>query len=156
MARPDLKNGFLRLANELAEAIVRTSFTGSQLRILLAVIRDCYRRLGGRKAAYLSLRRMARMTNLHLRTVRRELDALVAASVLFRQGDSGRAHLYGVVKDYQVWNVSRLTRGCAPHGALCATGRSESAPNGAHIKEEESKKGSAQESVKMRELMRLR
>jgi phage replication O-like protein O len=103
MARPDIDNGFLRLANELAEALMRTNLNGAQFRIIRAVERECYGRNGGRKTARLSTTKLAQMTGLSLRSVEREVPELIRRHVLFREG----GHL-GIQKDYDRWNAGRL------------------------------------------------
>jgi len=112
MASPQLKNGFLRLSNELAEAFVRTPLNGSQLRILLTVVRECYGRDGGRKMAPLTLRQIASTTGLNYRTVRREAAWLEVARILAKQdGRGGVATLFGVNKDGESWKLQEHSEG---------------------------------------------
>ncbi len=108
MASPQLENGYLRLSNELAEAIMRTPFNGTQFRILFTVARECYGRNGGQKLAPLSLRQIARKTELNLRSVRREVTTLRSAGILVRQGDIGEDCEYGLAKDYESWRLEKL------------------------------------------------
>ena len=42
MADPQLEKGYTRIANELLEAVCRTNLSGSELRILLYIIRRTY------------------------------------------------------------------------------------------------------------------
>jgi phage replication O-like protein O len=127
VASPQLENGFLRLSNELAEALMRAPLNGSQCRIMLAVVREAYGRNGGKKAAPLSLRRIAAMTNIDLRRVRRETTSLLKASLIFRQQESDSRTLYGVSKDYERWRIDkRRPRGGgeSAHGGQLALGAS--------------------------------
>jgi len=107
MASPQLGNGFSRIANELLEAIMSYPFGGSQLRILLAVGRECYGRNGGRKLAPLSYGQIATATGLNLRTVQREVTRLLEGDVLVRQS-RGVDRLYGLQKNYDRWKVREI------------------------------------------------
>ena len=104
MASPQLENGYLRLSNELAEALARTPLSGSQLRIILTIMRECFGRNGGQKLAQISARKVSTMTDLHIRSVRRELSRLFSAGILARSDDPTH-RLYGIQKDYQKWDL---------------------------------------------------
>jgi hypothetical protein len=107
MASPQLGNGFSRIANELLKAIMSYPFSGSQLRILLAVGRECYGRNGGRKLAPLSYGQIATATGLNLRTVQREVTRLLKGGALLRK-ICGVDRLYGLQKDYDRWKVREI------------------------------------------------
>ena len=110
MASPQLETGFLRLSNELAEAIARAPMNGAQHRIVMVVLRECFGRNGGRKVAPLSLRKIAGRTGLSLRWVRRESSRLLRAGVIVRLPGRG-LDLYGIVKDYDQWKLQRISQG---------------------------------------------
>lgn len=60
MARPKTKKGYLRLANELAEALYRFPFCGPELRIVMWIARNSYG-WGGREDTHrVSVRELAR------------------------------------------------------------------------------------------------
>lgn len=121
MASPQLEGGFLRLSNELAEALMRAPLNGSQLRITLAVLRECFGKNGGRKMAPLSLRKIAAATSLHLRSTRREINNLLRVGVLIRSGKANP--LYGIGKDYEKWNFEACQEQSVRRSAQCATSR---------------------------------
>ena len=104
MANPQIENGFLRLSNELAEAIARSPMNGAQHRIVMVVLRECFGKKGRRKVAPLSLAKMANRTRLHARNVQREVNRLLKAGLLTRQPNGGR-NLYGIQKDYERWQL---------------------------------------------------
>ncbi len=106
MASPQLESGFLRLSNELAEAMMRTPFNGSEWRIPMMIVRECYGQNGGQKVAPLTLRKIAAITRLDLSGVHREVSRLLRMGVLVRQGGVGQDCLYGVQKDYEAWKVN--------------------------------------------------
>lgn len=124
MASPQLETGFLRLSNELAEAIARAPMNGAQHRIVMVVLRECFGRNGGRKVAPLSLRKIAGRTGLSLRWVRRESSRLLRAGVIVRLPGRG-LDLYGIVKDYDQWKLQRESQ-----GAEGQNGEGQSAPGG--------------------------
>ena len=104
MASPQLERGFMRLSNELAEAIARAPLNGAQFRIIMVILRECFGRNGGRKVAPLSLAKIADRTGLDCRNVQREVNRLLKAGVLTRQSNGGR-NLYGTQKDYERWQL---------------------------------------------------
>jgi len=104
MASPQLEHGYARVANEILEALARTPLNGSQLRIILIIVRECYGRNGGRKVAPLSLAKIADWTGLDYRNVQREVNKLLKAGVLTKQSNGGR-NLYGTQKDYERWQL---------------------------------------------------
>ncbi len=83
---------------------MRAPLNGAQWRIVMAVARECYGRNGGQKLAQISDRNISTMTDLHIRSVRRELSRLFSAGILARSGDPTH-RLYGIQKDYQKWDL---------------------------------------------------
>ncbi len=83
---------------------MRAPLNGAQWRIVMAVARECYGRNGGQKLAQISARKISTMTDLHIRSVRRELSRLLSTGILARSGDPTH-HLYGIQKDYQKWDL---------------------------------------------------
>jgi phage replication O-like protein O len=102
MASPQLENGYLRLSNELAEALTKCRLNGSQFRIILLIIRETYGRNRGQKTKEISLRSIAMKTGLHLRTVRRELTELRRLHILESQ-ESPSSLAWGIQKNYELW-----------------------------------------------------
>jgi len=128
VASPQLENGYLRLSNELAEALARTPLSGSQFRVMLTVAREAYGRNGGRKLAPLSLPEIAKRTRLELRGVRREVKELLRANVLFRQGEPGERCSYGLQKNYDAWAFGEVAQGQLSPGTTLPGGNSPSEP----------------------------
>ena len=80
MASPQLENGYTRVANELLEAISRFPFNGSQLRLLLFLIRKTYG--FQKKADAISISQWQGGTGLNRRTIIRELKNLESMNVI--------------------------------------------------------------------------
>ena len=104
MSSPQLENGYLRLSNELAEALIRAPLNGVQWRIVMAVARECYGRNGGQKFAHIPTHKLSIMTGLPTRSVRRELSRLISVGVL-SSPSAPPHHVYGFQKDYEKWNL---------------------------------------------------
>ena len=58
MANPQTENGFTKIANEILEALIRTSLSGQELKIALLVIRKTYG--FSKKVDFISLTQMAK------------------------------------------------------------------------------------------------
>lgn len=121
MASPQTENGYLRLANELAEALMKAPLNGSQWRVVMGVIRESYG--WDRKLAPLSLRRLAAMTGMDRRNVRREIATLVTAGVIVRQDQDGEGTMLGMGKDYESWKLDRGRGLIHPLGSTGDRGR---------------------------------
>ncbi len=83
MASPQTEHGFTKIANELMEAIPRYKFNGTQLRILLVVLRYTYG--FQRKSHELSLTFIANNLDTNKQQVKRELDKLIESNVLIEK-----------------------------------------------------------------------
>ena len=62
MSRPQLEDGYVRIANELLEAIIRAPLSKRELMIVLAVVRKTYGY--GKKTDDISLSQLAQMTGV--------------------------------------------------------------------------------------------
>ena len=82
MANPQLENGYTRIANEILEELAKFPFNGSQLRMILFLLRKTY---GYRKKTdKISLSQWEKGTGLNKRTIQRELIQLEAMNVIIR------------------------------------------------------------------------
>lgn len=106
--KPDLDNGYTRIANELLEALCRAPVTGAEMRTLFAVVRLTYG--WHRRANTVRAADVARMTNLHLQTVHAALRELTARGFLHSGGGGpGRARKIGLNKRYKQWQPREPT-----------------------------------------------
>ena len=83
MANPQLENGYTRIANELMEAIAKFPFSGSQLRMIIFLLRKTYG--FQKKMDAISLSQWKKGTGLNKRTIQRELKILEAMNVITRE-----------------------------------------------------------------------
>ncbi len=101
-ANPQIKDGYTKVANELLDALIKYPFSGSELRILLFVIRKTY---GWEKTKdVIPFSQISRATNLDLRYVKRIIKRLVGDNVLFKQR-SPYGNILGLNKDYYNWKL---------------------------------------------------
>lgn len=105
MANPQLEDGFVRLANELTEALYRTKFNGTQFRILLAVIRCTYG--FNKKEHEMSDNFIAEATGINARQVKRELKKLINSKVLIvtNEGSYTEPRKIMINKYYNQWGI---------------------------------------------------
>ena len=103
MADVQKEKGHTEVANELLEAIIRYPFTGSELRIILFVIRKTYG--FHKKEDRLPISQFINNCELAHSTVTDCLRELVRCSVLVKNKVDGHSTEYGIQKDYERWLV---------------------------------------------------
>ena len=96
MGGPQTQDGFMRLANELLDAIAASDFSKREYKVILAVMRQTYGY--NRKTAPICVKALAAATGLDERHVRRTVADLVDASVILRVGGE-----IGIQKNYSNW-----------------------------------------------------
>lgn len=104
MADVQLEHGHVRLANRLAEAMLAAPFTGTQLRILLALVRLTYG--WKRRTARVALDQLARAAGVaYTGGFRRALEELTLAGVVIEvaPGFGGVPTAYAIQKDHEQW-----------------------------------------------------
>ena len=104
MANPQ-PDKYTKVSNELLENIPKYKFNGSQLRILLVLIRYTYG--FKRKQAELSLTFLSKATQIHKEQLRRELDKLIENKVItvVKKSSYNSTRIISFNKDYDEWNI---------------------------------------------------
>ncbi len=109
MARPQLENGYTKMANELLEALSRINLCAYETRVLLFIIRKTY---GWRKKTdWISLSQTAMDTGIRKAHICRTINSLVARNIIIK----GNNKHVGLQKDYEKWRnklptgVTRVT-----------------------------------------------
>lgn len=103
MARPQLEDGYTRIANELLEALARAALPGPRhFQVLLAMIRKLYG--FNRSEGRISSSQLAQLTGIDPGNVRRVLSELVAAGLLEADAKAGRVTVWRIQKDYEKWS----------------------------------------------------
>jgi phage replication O-like protein O len=104
MASPQIEDGYTRISNELLDAIAKSQFNATQLKILLV----CMRRTYGyqKKEAELSLTFLSKGTGTGKRYIQREILKLLDDNVLIlvRESTFKNSRIISLNKDYTTWN----------------------------------------------------
>lgn len=121
MAKPQLENGYTRIANELLEALAKVRMPDHCRRVLLTVMRMTYG--FGKKSDHLALTRVADLTNLPADKVAKAKKWLIkngfleviqsSASRSSASRSSAKGDKLMIVKDYDKWAWSPKVEGSA-------------------------------------------
>lgn len=108
MAKPQLENGYTPIANELLEAIYKTEFTATELKIILLVARCTYG--FSRKEYTLSLSYIARGIGVSKRYVSSSVSKLIEDNVLriVKEHTDTQSRIIKINKNYETW-LNRTT-----------------------------------------------
>lgn len=104
MANPQIENGYTKIANEILEALIRTSLSGQELKIALLVIRKTYG--FSKKVDFISLTQMAKAlacSKIRCAQVVKNLEAMKVLTV--NENINGVGKSYRFNKDYSQWNT---------------------------------------------------
>lgn len=103
MASPQRENGYTAIANELLEQIYLCSFNGTQLRIILFMLRYTYG--FNRKSCEMSLSFLHSSVGGDKRTLRRELQKLINGNVIqiISEATFSSSRELAVNKNYEGW-----------------------------------------------------
>lgn len=104
MASPQKENGYVTIANELAERFSLAGMNGSEHRILWVVIRKTYGY--NKKQDYISLTQFQKSTGMGRNQVVDTLRSLVGKRVLLKENS-----IYGLNKDWESWVVHKRVLG---------------------------------------------
>lgn len=99
---PQLENGHTRIANELLEAIYQYPFNGTELKVILAIIRLTYG--WARKATAISYSELANLINTQPRYVKKVIKELVQDNVIHKKTTNKRC-VIGINKHYNTWRM---------------------------------------------------
>lgn len=112
MKKPQLEDGFTRIANELFEAILGYGFTQRQLVVVLAILRKTYGY--GKKEDDMSASQVGEVCNMSRNHVTEVIGQLAKMNVLTkRQGHFGM--ILGVNKSYKEWGADSPKLGLVPN-----------------------------------------
>lgn len=122
MASPQIENGYLKIANELALVLARTKLTGRQWLVVWAVLAKTYG--WNKKEDQISLTQFQKMTLLSRPTICDCIHRLVAMQVLgsSKIGTSSNVK-YWIEKDYNKWKVPSSYVGTSSNFATRASSK---------------------------------
>lgn len=101
MASPQKEKGYTPVANELLDAILRYPFTGTELNIILAVLRHTYG--WSRTKGQIKYYTLAKMTGLDRSNVRKLTLRLNERKIIFIQMCLDGSMIIGINKNYEDW-----------------------------------------------------
>jgi phage replication O-like protein O len=102
MASPQLEDGYLRIANEIIDALCRYRLPGEEMQCLLVVLRKTYGY--GKKEDAISLSQFALITGMKRPNVSRALTGLLSKKILYViKKDTVKTCIYTFNKDFTSW-----------------------------------------------------
>lgn len=106
MTTPQLEHGYVRIANELLDAILAFDFSKRELAVMFAVVRKTYGY--NKKVDAVSIWQLSQMTGLDRANVSRTVATLIKRKVLFESGEGRMSHgqmipAIGLNKKYSEW-----------------------------------------------------
>jgi phage replication O-like protein O len=104
MTKPQLENGYTRIANEILEALVKVDLSGTELKIVLCVMRRTYG--FGKKQDWISYTQFEKMTGKARPNIWKSIEKLVTKRLLVTKKQPGRT-FYSFNKDYSQWVVTK-------------------------------------------------
>ena len=112
MASPQLEDGYTRIANELMEELIRRDFNGSQMKVILCLIRNTYGY--GRKECDFSVGFICKNTGIDKRNVIAILKSLIDGRVFNITGASTftQPRRIALNKNYEEWKTDLPVRKC--------------------------------------------
>jgi phage replication O-like protein O len=108
LATPQVEDGHIKIANELAMALAKISLTGYENRILWSIIRRTYG--WNKKSDRISYSQFEADTGIDHRHTGRTLKSLKTRGIITCSGE-GYNLTYGVQKDYEKWDKFTTIRG---------------------------------------------
>lgn len=136
MASPQVENGHIDIANEIAEKLARWHLSSYEQRVLWVVFRKTWG--WHKKEDWISLSQFSISTGISRSHVCRSLNLLIKQNMITKRGNTYYP-LYRLQKDFDKWKP--LPNGARrhdvlPNGATGVTKRGNQVlPNGAHTKE---------------------
>ncbi len=130
-ASPQVERGFTRIANEIMEALARTSFSGYQGRCVYFLLRKTYG--SGKKADVIPLSQWAEGTGLQVSHVSRTLKELRQRNIFAKIDNK-----WAFNKNYTQWrDLPKLAKGgkvTIPESRVAKNGKTELPAQGKHYK----------------------
>lgn len=130
MSTPQLENGYTRIANELLEAIFKFNFGGTQIRVILCLLRNTYGY--GRKECEFSNTYISDATGINKKNVALVVRSLVDGKVLeiTRASTFNSARRVAINKNYTEWECISPQWKNTPTGSDVTTSTMKTPPGG--------------------------
>jgi len=103
MASPQVENGHIDIANEIAEALARINLPGREMRCLWVIFRKTYG--WHKKSDLIALSQFSLMTGLSRQVVCKVLKSLLSKKIIgVDKNDNSQINLYRFNKNFDEWN----------------------------------------------------
>ena len=100
MGNPQIEDGYVRIANELFDAILTSRLSGRQIKVLLAILRKTYG--FNKKSDEIGLSQLSEMTNLARSHISVTIKELSAMNIIYLSGGHN-ARVISINKKYLSW-----------------------------------------------------
>lgn len=103
MAKPQIEDGHIDIANEIAEAMYQLQLSGNQWRLLWVILRQTYG--WHKKIDEISISFFQKKTHLKRRHISRALKDMNDRKIITKN-DNSFTRSYGLQKNYELWQLS--------------------------------------------------
>lgn len=104
MAKPQLEDGYIKIANEIMEALIKQNLSGQELRLTLFVIRKTYG--FNKKEDYISLSQMSKILGLSIVRASQVINRLQQMKIVtLKENLKGKTKKYSFNKDFERWDT---------------------------------------------------
>lgn len=108
--KPQLENGYLKIANELFEALLKTNLGGYERRVFDAILRKTYGY--NKKDDFIALSQIEQLTNISKPHISRALSKLISYNMVTKIGNPTKiGNRLSVNKDFLTWSVTKIGKG---------------------------------------------
>lgn len=104
VASPQLENGHIDIANEIAEALMKVNLSPYESRVLWFLFRKTYG--WHKKRDWITLSQFSKCIELDRRLIHRAIKGLLAKNMVVISRDDKNHISYGFQKNYERWKVS--------------------------------------------------
>lgn len=106
MANPQIEDGYIRIANELFEAIyMHYDFTKRQLKVISTIIRNSYG--WNRKECKMTIREIEEKTGMKYQHIYPVIKELISMNVIKISGESASCRTFKLNKNYTEWRLTK-------------------------------------------------
>lgn len=100
MASPQKENGYIPIANELAEAFAKIHLNGREWQVIWVIIRKTYG--WGKKKAQISLSEISKLTGINRKNVWKTISSLIKKNIIKKV--KSIPAIYSLQKNYEKWD----------------------------------------------------
>jgi len=103
MANPQIENGYIKIANEILDQLIRLKLSNYEFRVLLYIIRRTYG--FNKKKEQITLAQFSRATGIRRQHIHRSLKKLESRKIIVISTNSKNRATYRFQKNYEKWET---------------------------------------------------